>query len=111
MAVLGQIVHRCVHPELDTPYRVGLGADQLLLASTKGVLRIAQDLVEQLFLGREVPVEDPFAHFELVDDLGDRGGVVPVLGETAGCEFHQLEPAFASALGETASHGRKGTGA
>ena len=72
VAMVGRPSHRRPDTRLDTPHRIVLVRDRLLLGDPQGVLCVAQDLDEQLFLPVEVPVEDALAHAEALDDLGDR---------------------------------------
>ena len=61
IAVLVEPGHRRADTELDAGHRVGLVTDRGLLAPAEVLVRTAQDLDEQLFLAREVPVEDTLA--------------------------------------------------
>ena len=87
---------------------VGLVGDRLLLAPAQVLLRVAQDLEEQLLLAGEVPVEDALADAEARHDLGDGRGVVAVLGESGRGERHELLAALASPLGQPAVHAANG---
>ena len=70
--------------ELDAPHRIGFVADRLLLLLAQAVVRRLQQLGEELFLRREVPVEDALADAERLDDVGHRGRVVARAPRTAG---------------------------
>ena len=91
-------------PRLDAPDGVVLVGDGLLLCSPQRVLGVAQDFDEELFLAVEVPVEDALAHAEPLHDLGHRGGVVAVLGETGRGVVHELLPALFAPLGQPPGH-------
>lgn len=95
--------------ELDAGEGVGLGADRLALAATHLLLSLGEDLMEQLFLAVEVPVEDPFADTDLVHDVRDRCGVVSALGELPGGAVHELAAPFTSSRGELPGHRRDAT--
>ena len=82
-----------------------LAGDGVPLGQAHGAQGVGQDLGEQLVLGFEVPVEDPFADAEAVDDVGDRGGVVAVGGEGVGGEVHQVSPTPGTLGREATGHG------
>ena len=92
---------------LDAAYRVGLVGDGLALGAAQVALGVGQDLAEELLLGGEVPVEDPLAHAEAVDDVGDRGRVVPLGGELPGGEVEELLTSPLPPCGQAACHGRR----
>ena len=75
---------------------VGFVTDRLRLRPTKVVAGVFEDLDQQLFLGREVPIEDALAHADAVDEIVDRSWVVAVLGETAGGVVEQLSTPLAT---------------
>src|SRR5207302_10519915 len=104
VAVLVEPCDRRPDAELDAVYGIGLVGDGGLLTFAQLALGVAQDLEEQLLLGREVPVEDALAHAQSLHDLGDRGGVVAVLGEAGRGVRHQLLTTFPAPLGEAAIH-------
>ena len=91
--------------------RIGvlLVADRLLLLAPQVGLGLLEDLEEQLLLRVEVPVEDALADAEARHDLGDRGGVVALLGEARGGERHELVAALLAPLGQAPCHGANGT--
>ena len=61
VTVLGQPVQGGADPLLDAAGRVGLAGDGFTLGLAHGGQRVGEDFGEQLVLGGEVPVEDPFA--------------------------------------------------
>src|SRR5207248_296105 len=104
VTMVAQPPHRRPDTELDAPERIGLVGDGLLLAPAQLLLGLAEDLAEELLFRREVPVEDALAHTQPGDDLGDRGRVVTVLGETADGVLHELTTPLPTPLGETTVH-------
>src|SRR5207237_5028580 len=107
VAVLLEPRQRGADAQLDALHGVGLVGDGGLLAPPQLLLRLAEDLTEQLLLGGEVPVEDTLSHAEALDDLRHRGGVVAVLGEALGGVLHELLATLETSLGQAAGHGPK----
>ncbi len=105
-AVLVEPGHRGADAELDATDRVGLVADRLLLAPAQVVLRLAQDLDEQLLLGGEVPVEHAFPDAQPGDHIGDRRRVVPAGGEALRREAHELGASCLAPCRQLAVHAR-----
>jgi hypothetical protein len=108
LAVLEEPLDRGADTELDAHDWVGLVADRLLLPAAKLLVRLAQDLRQQLLLRGEVPVEDALADAEALDDVGDRRRVVAALGEELGRVLHELTAAILAPLRELAAHSGEG---
>lgn len=89
---------------LDAADGIIYAIDRLFLTATHARLRFAQDLQEQLVLRREVPVEDPFADAEALDDLSDRGGMEAVVREAVGREQHELRAPLLATLRQLPLH-------
>ncbi len=104
VAVLAEPRERGADAELDAAHGIGFVADRLLLALAEVVVRRLQQLREELFLRREVPVEDALADAERLDDVGDGGRVVAALGEEPGRAGDQLFTALPAALRELPAH-------
>ena len=104
VAVISRPPHRRPDAQLDAAHRIVLVGDRLLLGHPQGVLRVAEDLDEELFLAVEVPVEDALAHAEALDDLGHRGRVVAVLGEARRRVVHELLATLLASLSQPPGH-------
>ncbi len=90
MAVGREPVHRRAGAELDARQRIAGVLDGVLLRASQVLLRVAEDLDEELILRVEVPVEDALADTDAGDDLGDGRGMEAVLRELAGRDVHEL---------------------
>ncbi len=102
--MFGEPPHRGTDAELEPLDRVGFVTDRLRLRPTKVVAGVFEDLDQQLFLGREVPIEDALAHADPIDELVDRSWVVAVLGEAVGGVVEQLSTLLVTPLRELLGH-------
>jgi hypothetical protein len=101
MAVSGKPLHGGVDALLYALYRIVNVANAALLGSSKGKLRVFENLYKELFLRFEVPVENPFAHSQLIDDFRHGGGVVPVGSEASGGKVHELGSSLFASCGKS----------
>ncbi len=79
---------------------VGIGVHGVGLGPAKAQAHRADELGEQVELGREVPVEEAFGDPGPVADVADAGGVVAAVGEQLDGDVDQLLLAFATLFGE-----------
>jgi len=104
VAICVEPFHRGPDTGFDPAHRVWLVGDGLTLRTPEISLGVQQDLTEQLFLGREVPVEDALSHPEAIDDLRDGRGVVAARREQPCGKIDQLPPAPLSSFGQPPCH-------
>jgi carboxylesterase len=91
----------------DTGQRIGVGVHRRRLGLAQPESHAADELGEQLLLGREVPVEQALGDAGAAADVLDAGGRVPVGGEQLGGGIDQLLLALATVLGVPAVVGRR----
>src|SRR5262245_40458821 len=96
MAVRREPVHGRTRAKRDALERIAGFFDGVLLRAPQILLRLVQDLDEQLILRVEVPVEAALSHADPGDDLRHRRRVEPVLREEPRRHAHQLPAAVAS---------------
>jgi len=106
LAVLGGPPDRGAYRRRNAHQRIVGVRDRRQLGAAQLGHAGGEDVAEQLFLGLEVPVEDALANAHRPDDVGDRGGLVPALGESGGGHLEKLRTAFLAAGGQASVHGQ-----